>query len=101
MKGRVTLAEGDITEHEVDVIVNAANSALVLGGFWCAWAVLLDAILWVEPLGVLSGPLKINFSAEYFYMERYFPYLFITYGAIIVTPILYVSIRRREPSSQP
>ncbi len=31
MTGRVTLAEGDITEQEVDAIVNAANSALVLG----------------------------------------------------------------------
>ncbi|MBW2273208.1 MAG: macro domain-containing protein [Deltaproteobacteria bacterium] len=29
--GRVTLAEGDITEQEVDAIVNAANSGLVLG----------------------------------------------------------------------
>ena len=31
MSGRITLAEGDITEHAVDAIVNAANSALVLG----------------------------------------------------------------------
>ena len=31
MNGRITLAEGDITRHEVDAIVNAANSALVLG----------------------------------------------------------------------
>ena len=31
MAGRITLAEGDITEQEVDAIVNAANSALVLG----------------------------------------------------------------------
>ncbi len=29
--GRIVLVEGDITEHEVDAIVNAANSALVLG----------------------------------------------------------------------
>ncbi len=29
--GRITLVEGDITEQEVDAIVNAANSALVLG----------------------------------------------------------------------
>jgi O-acetyl-ADP-ribose deacetylase (regulator of RNase III) len=29
--GRVTLAEGDLTEQEVDAIVNAANSQLVLG----------------------------------------------------------------------
>ena len=29
--GRVTLVEGDITEADVDAIVNAANSALVLG----------------------------------------------------------------------
>jgi len=29
--GRITLIEGDITEQEVDAIVNAANSALVLG----------------------------------------------------------------------
>ncbi len=29
--GRVVLVEGDITEQEVDAIVNAANSALVLG----------------------------------------------------------------------
>lgn len=29
--GRITLAEGDITEQQVDAIVNAANSALVLG----------------------------------------------------------------------
>ena len=28
---RITLREGDITEEEVDAIVNAANSALVLG----------------------------------------------------------------------
>jgi O-acetyl-ADP-ribose deacetylase (regulator of RNase III) len=31
MKRRVTLLEGDITEQSVDAIVNAANSALVLG----------------------------------------------------------------------
>ena len=31
MSGRITLAEGDITEQSVDVIVNAANSALILG----------------------------------------------------------------------
>ena len=31
MKGRVTLAEGDITDHDVDAIVNAANSTLLLG----------------------------------------------------------------------
>ena len=31
MRGRVTLSEGDITEQEVDAIVNAANSALLLG----------------------------------------------------------------------
>ena len=31
MAGRVVLLEGDITEQEVDAIVNAANSALVLG----------------------------------------------------------------------
>jgi O-acetyl-ADP-ribose deacetylase (regulator of RNase III) len=29
--GRVTLAEGDITEQEVDAVVNPANSQLVLG----------------------------------------------------------------------
>ena len=32
MSGRITLHEGDITEHEVDAIVNAANSDLKLGG---------------------------------------------------------------------
>jgi O-acetyl-ADP-ribose deacetylase (regulator of RNase III) len=31
MKGRIVLLEGDITEQEVDAIVNAANSRLVLG----------------------------------------------------------------------
>ena len=31
MSGRITLAEGDITEQAVDAIVNAANSALKLG----------------------------------------------------------------------
>jgi O-acetyl-ADP-ribose deacetylase (regulator of RNase III) len=31
LSGRVTLVEGDITEQAVDAIVNAANSALVLG----------------------------------------------------------------------
>jgi O-acetyl-ADP-ribose deacetylase (regulator of RNase III) len=31
MKRRVTLALGDVTEQQVDAIVNAANSALVLG----------------------------------------------------------------------
>ena len=29
--GRIRLCEGDITEHAVDAIVNAANSHLVLG----------------------------------------------------------------------
>ena len=76
------------------------SNAFVLGGFWCASAVLLDVILWVEPLGVLSGPLKIHFRPQYFYMERYFPYIFITYGAILVTPIIYVSIPRGEPPAQ-
>ena len=31
MKGRIALREGDLTEQAVDAIVNAANSALVLG----------------------------------------------------------------------
>ena len=31
MAGRIELVEGDITEQEVDAIVNAANSALLLG----------------------------------------------------------------------
>jgi O-acetyl-ADP-ribose deacetylase (regulator of RNase III) len=31
MRGRIVLREGDITEEAVDAIVNAANSALVLG----------------------------------------------------------------------
>jgi O-acetyl-ADP-ribose deacetylase (regulator of RNase III) len=31
MSGRIVLSEGDITELEVDAIVNAANSALTLG----------------------------------------------------------------------
>jgi O-acetyl-ADP-ribose deacetylase (regulator of RNase III) len=31
MSGRIILSEGDITEVEVDAIVNAANSALVMG----------------------------------------------------------------------
>lgn len=31
MKGRIVLREGDITEEEVDAIVNAANSHLALG----------------------------------------------------------------------
>lgn len=31
MSGRITLVEGDITEQEVDAIVNAANTQLVLG----------------------------------------------------------------------
>lgn len=31
MSGRITLLEGDITAQEVDAIVNAANTALVLG----------------------------------------------------------------------
>ncbi|HEX2485977.1 MAG TPA: macro domain-containing protein [Myxococcota bacterium] len=32
MSGRITLREGDLTAQEVDAIVNAANSALKLGG---------------------------------------------------------------------
>ncbi len=31
MSGRIVILEGDITDQEVDAIVNAANSALVLG----------------------------------------------------------------------
>ena len=31
MAGRIELREGDITEQEVDAIVNAANSELLLG----------------------------------------------------------------------
>ncbi|MEN8183199.1 MAG: macro domain-containing protein, partial [Myxococcota bacterium] len=31
MPGRIVLLEGDITEQDVDAIVNAANSALRLG----------------------------------------------------------------------
>ena len=32
MAGRIAIREGDITEQQVDAIVNAANSQLVLGG---------------------------------------------------------------------
>ena len=73
---------------------NHIRSALMLGIFWCLCAIALDVILWVEPLGVLSGPLQIEFSAHEFYMDRYFPYIFITYGAIFLTPVLYVAVRR-------
>ena len=31
MAGRIAICEGDLTEQAVDAIVNAANSALVLG----------------------------------------------------------------------
>ena len=31
MTGRIVLREGDITDQEVDAIVNAANSDLILG----------------------------------------------------------------------
>ncbi len=31
MKARIVIREGDLTEQEVDAVVNAANSALVLG----------------------------------------------------------------------
>ena len=76
------------------------GGAFLLGAFWCVSAVVLDVILWVEPLGLLSGPLVIDFSAEYFYMDRYFPFLFITYGAMFGTPILYALIRGRRNSPQ-
>ena len=68
-------------------------SAMLLGGIWCTLAVVLDIILWVEPVGILSGPLVTDFSPHHFYMERYFPYLFITYGAALVTPIVHTWVR--------
>jgi hypothetical protein len=74
------------------------GGAFLLGLFWCVSAVVLDVILWVEPLGLLSGPLMIDFSAEYFYLDRYFPYLLIVYGEIFGTPILYASVRGRRNS---
>jgi len=77
------------------------GGAFLLGVFWCISAVVLDVMLWVEPLGLLSGPLMIDFSPEYFYMDRYFPFLFITYGEMLGTPILYASIRGRRDSSRP
>jgi hypothetical protein len=76
------------------------GGAFLLGVFWCVSGVVLDVILWVEPLGVLSGPLMIDFSPEYFYLDRYFPYLFITYVAMLGTPILYALIRGRRSSSR-
>jgi predicted PurR-regulated permease PerM len=77
------------------------GGAFLLGLFWCVSAVVLDVILWVEPLGLLSGPLVIDFSPEYFYLDRYFPFLFIMYGEMLGTPILYASIRGRRTSPRP
>ena len=70
--------------------------AFLLGVLWSVSALVLDLILWVEPLGILSGPLAIEFSAEEFYMERYFPYLLVVYGEMFGTPILYAWIRGRK-----
>jgi hypothetical protein len=77
------------------------GGAFLLGLFWCVSAVVLDVVLWVEPLGLLSEPLMIDFSAEYFYLDRYFPYLLIVYGEMLGTPILYESVRGRRNSSRP
>lgn len=74
--------------------------ALQLGVLWSVSAVVVDLILWVEPLGILSGPLSIEFSAEYFYMDRYFPYLLIVYAQMFVMPFLYALIRGRERQSE-
>jgi hypothetical protein len=77
------------------------GGAFLLGMFWCVSAIALDVILWVEPVGWLSEPLMIDFSAEYFYLDRYFPFLFIVYGEMLVTPILYASIRGGHNSPPP
>jgi len=78
-----------------------AGSAALLGCLWCACALVVDVILWVEPLGILSEPLNVRFSAETFYMERYYPYLLLTYAAMVLIPVVRTISRRSQPAGSP
>ena len=87
---------------KADILVSAVGQPkMITADMVKEGAVVLDVILWVEPLGLLSEPLMIDFSAEYFYLDRYFPYLLIVYGEMLCVPILSASVRGRRNSSRP
>ena len=60
--GRITLVEGDITAQVVDAIVNAANSALVLGA-GVAGAIRAAAGPSVEAECAAHGPIEVGRAA--------------------------------------
>lgn len=62
MTGRIVLREGDITEEDVDAIVNAANSALVLGA-GVAGAIRLKGGPTIQAECDAIGPIEVGGAA--------------------------------------
>jgi hypothetical protein len=66
-----------------------SREALTLGAFWLLFAILVDYVGFV----LIKNP--ISLSAHDFYIGQ-FPWIYLIYLAILVSPILYVSLRSKR-----
>jgi len=68
------------------------REALVLGAFWLILAMLVDYVGFV----LIKNP--ISLSAHDFYIGQ-FPWIYLIYLAILISPILYAALRLKRAST--
>jgi len=68
------------------------REALVLGAFWLILAMLVDYVGFV----LIKNP--ISLSAYDFYIGQ-FPWIYLIYLAILISPILYAALRSKRAST--
>ena len=66
-----------------------SREALTLGAFWLFFAILVDYVGFV----LIKNP--ISLSAHDFYIGQ-FPWIYLIYLAILVSPILYATLRSKR-----
>ena len=72
------------------------ENALAFGLCSILIVVVLDILLWVEPVGWVSKLVNISFNFEQFYLERYSWLLLLVYLQVLVTPLIYVFVTNRK-----